>query len=71
MIVPVVDYAVSRPDVDRDRLALWGISLGGYIAPRGGAGANLTERELQEWLRSDPEEFNDAICGAMARDVCV
>lgn len=37
VITPVVDYAVSRPDVDRDRIALWGISLGGYLAPRGAA----------------------------------
>ena len=36
-ITPVVDYAVSRPDVDEDRIALWGISLGGYLAPRGAA----------------------------------
>ncbi len=99
VITPVVDYAVSRPDVDKDRIALWGISLGGYLAPRGaayepriaaliadggtydvgqnllagmkrngGPGANLTEKELQEWLRSDPKEFNDAIRGAMAKD---
>lgn len=26
VIGPVVDYAVSRPDVDEDRVALWGIS---------------------------------------------
>ncbi|UUX93013.1 alpha/beta hydrolase family protein [Methanoplanus endosymbiosus] len=37
VITPVVDYAVSRPDVDEDRIALWGISLGGYLAPRGAA----------------------------------
>jgi pimeloyl-ACP methyl ester carboxylesterase len=37
VITPVVDYAVGRPDVDRDRIALWGISLGGYLAPRGAA----------------------------------
>lgn len=37
VITPVVDYAVSRPDVDRNRIALWGISLGGYLAPRGAA----------------------------------
>ncbi len=30
----VVDYAVDRPDVDPERIALWGISLGGYLAPR-------------------------------------
>jgi pimeloyl-ACP methyl ester carboxylesterase len=33
----VVDYAVSRRDVDRHRMALWGISLGGYLAPRAAA----------------------------------
>ncbi|MDO8873542.1 MAG: alpha/beta fold hydrolase [Methanoregula sp.] len=37
VITPVVDYAVSQPDVDRNRIALWGISLGGYLAPRGAA----------------------------------
>lgn len=37
VIRPVVDYAVSRPEVDEDRIALWGISLGGYLAPRGAA----------------------------------
>jgi len=99
VIGPVVDYAVSRSDVDEDRIALWGISLGGYLAPRGaayepritaliadagtydvgqtllqnlqnggGAAANLTEGELQEWLQTDPVEFNDALRDAMARD---
>jgi len=29
-----VDYLESRPDVDKDRLAVMGISLGGYYAPR-------------------------------------
>lgn len=37
VIGPFVDYAVSRSDVDEDRIALWGISLGGYLAPRGAA----------------------------------
>ncbi|HUU75371.1 MAG TPA: alpha/beta fold hydrolase [Methanoregulaceae archaeon] len=99
VIIPVVDYAMSRPDVDKDHIALWGISLGGYLAPRGaayepriaaliadggiyniglgllwemqkfgGPAANLTEKELQEWLKSDPKEFDDAIYGAMAND---
>jgi alpha-beta hydrolase superfamily lysophospholipase len=33
----VVDYALSRPDVHADQLALYGISLGGYLAPRAAA----------------------------------
>ncbi|HOI12908.1 MAG TPA: prolyl oligopeptidase family serine peptidase [Methanoculleus sp.] len=97
VIGPVVDYAVSRPDVDEDRIALWGISLGGYLAPRGaayepriaaliadagtydvgltllanlqeGGEANMTKIELQEWLQTDPVEFNDALRDAMAHD---
>ena len=99
VITPVVDYAVSRPDIDSGRIALWGISLGGYLAPRGaayesrisaliadggtydvgtnllnnlrksgGPAANMTAEELQEWLRSDPEEFNSAMREGMAHD---
>lgn len=34
VITPVVDYALDRPDVDPDRLALIGLSFGGYLAPR-------------------------------------
>lgn len=30
----VVDYLVSRPDVDADRVAIHGSSMGGYTAPR-------------------------------------
>jgi hypothetical protein len=30
----VVDYAVTRDDVDADKLAMIGYSLGGYLAPR-------------------------------------
>jgi pimeloyl-ACP methyl ester carboxylesterase len=90
---------VGRPDVDEDRIALWGVSLGGYLAPRGAAyepritalvadagtydvgqtllanlqnggeaDANLTEVELQEWLQTDPVEFNSAMRTAMAHD---
>lgn len=34
VVTPVVDYALSRPDVDPARLALIGLSFGGYLAPR-------------------------------------
>ena len=30
----VVDYAVSRPEVDKEKLAMYGISGGGYFVPR-------------------------------------
>ena len=38
VITPVVDYALTRPDVDPARIALIGLSLGGYLAPRAAAG---------------------------------
>jgi predicted dienelactone hydrolase len=34
VISPVVDYLQTRPDVDRERIALIGLSLAGYLAPR-------------------------------------
>ncbi|WP_165977670.1 alpha/beta hydrolase family protein [Nonomuraea diastatica] len=33
----VVDHAVGRPDVDGERVALYGVSYGGYLAPRAAA----------------------------------
>jgi hypothetical protein len=37
VITPVVDHLVARPDVDAERIALQGISQGGYWAPRAAA----------------------------------
>ncbi|RJP35747.1 MAG: alpha/beta fold hydrolase [Actinobacteria bacterium] len=37
VITPVVDYVMSRPEVDQGKVALFGISMGGYLAPRGAA----------------------------------
>ncbi len=34
VVTPIVDYLVSRPDVDPARIALVGFSMGGYLAPR-------------------------------------
>jgi pimeloyl-ACP methyl ester carboxylesterase len=34
VITPVVDYLLTRPDVDPARIVLAGLSLGGYLAPR-------------------------------------
>ncbi|MDI6853220.1 MAG: prolyl oligopeptidase family serine peptidase [Deltaproteobacteria bacterium] len=37
VVTPVVDYAVTRKEVDTDRIALMGLSFGGYLAPRAAA----------------------------------
>lgn len=34
VITPVVDYACSRPEVDPERIALYGVSQAGYWVPR-------------------------------------
>lgn len=34
VITPVVDYLITRKEVDSKRIILWGQSLGGYLAPR-------------------------------------
>jgi pimeloyl-ACP methyl ester carboxylesterase len=37
VVKPVVDYAVSRKDVDPGKMTLWGVSMGGYLAARAAA----------------------------------
>jgi len=37
VVTPVVDYALKRRDVDSKRIALIGVSMGGYLAPRAAA----------------------------------
>ncbi|NCC26435.1 MAG: alpha/beta hydrolase, partial [Deltaproteobacteria bacterium] len=34
VVTPVVDYALTRPDVDQERIAILGYSMGGYLVPR-------------------------------------
>jgi 2,6-dihydroxypseudooxynicotine hydrolase len=33
----VIDYVETRPDVDAKRVGIWGVSFGGYYAPRAAA----------------------------------
>lgn len=37
VITPVVDYLLTRKEVDPKKIVLWGQSLGGYLAPRAAA----------------------------------
>jgi alpha-beta hydrolase superfamily lysophospholipase len=37
VVTPVVDYTLTRPCLDPNRLALMGLSMGGYLAPRAAA----------------------------------
>ncbi len=33
-VAAVIDYLETRTDIDRGRIGIWGVSLGGYYAPR-------------------------------------
>ncbi|HEX5497879.1 MAG TPA: alpha/beta fold hydrolase, partial [Thermomicrobiales bacterium] len=37
VVRPVIDYALTRPEIDPAKIALSGWSLGGFLAPRGAA----------------------------------
>lgn len=37
VVASVVDFVETRADLDRGRIGLWGVSLGGYYAPRAAA----------------------------------
>jgi alpha-beta hydrolase superfamily lysophospholipase len=37
VVTPIVDYLLTRTDVDPEKLVLSGVSLGGYFAPRAAA----------------------------------
>ncbi len=37
VVTPVVDYAVSRKDVDTGKITLWGVSMGGCLVARAAA----------------------------------
>lgn len=37
VVGPIIDYAETLPDTDKNKIALMGISMGGYLAPRAAA----------------------------------
>ena len=61
VVKPVVDYALTRPEVDPEKIAIMGISLGGYLAPRAASG----EHRLAACI-ADPGVW-DLLEGAKAR----
>ena len=63
VVRPVVDYALTRPEVDPKRLALIGWSFGGYLAPRAASGehrlaACLADPGLWDLLEAAKARFS-------------
>ena len=70
VIGPVVDFAVARPEVNASKIALMGIGVGGYLAPRAASG----EPRLAACI-ADPgqfslfEEFKGRVPAFIAREL--
>jgi len=58
----IIDYTVQRPDVDRDRVALIGFSIGGYFAQRAAVadGGNRIKALIADSPISDPYRLSMA-----------
>src|ERR1044072_8957235 len=77
VVTPVVDYLLTRPDVDSTRIALYGGSFGGYLAPRAAAFEHRLAACIADAALFDPAAlisrmFAPEITSALARnDVAV
>ncbi|TDC82568.1 prolyl oligopeptidase family serine peptidase [Actinomadura sp. 7K507] len=61
----VVDYAAGRPDADPDRIALYGMSFGGYLAPRAAA----SDRRIRALVANAPQRnLLGIVLGAAERE---
>jgi pimeloyl-ACP methyl ester carboxylesterase len=54
VVRPVVDYVLSRPEVDRKRIVLMGGSWGGYLAPRAATGEHRIAACIADAVQYDP-----------------
>jgi pimeloyl-ACP methyl ester carboxylesterase len=77
VVTPVVDYLVKRRDVDPARIALYGGSFGGYLAPRAAAfehrlAACIADAALFDPAALSTKMFPQNIASALAKnDVAV
>lgn len=77
VVTPVVDYLLTRADVDPSRIALYGGSFGGYLAPRAAAFEHRLAACIADAALFDPaalsyKMFPPDIASALAKnDVAV
>lgn len=62
VVTPVLDFALTRPEIAADRIALFGYSLGGYLAARAAA---FDDRLAAVILDDGVFDFGSAVAGAM------
>ena len=48
-VTAIVDWLLTRHEVDTTRIGLWGVSLGGYYAPRAAAFEKRVKAGHEEW----------------------
>ena len=73
VVTPVVNYLVTRPDVDSGRIALYGCSFGGYLAPRAAAfehrlAACVADAALFDPAALSKKMFPPEIANALEKD---
>jgi pimeloyl-ACP methyl ester carboxylesterase len=62
VVTPVIDFALTRPEIDPGRIALFGYSLGGYLVARAAA---FDDRIAALILDDGVYDFQTAVAGAM------
>jgi pimeloyl-ACP methyl ester carboxylesterase len=68
VVRPVVDYALTRQEVDHDKVALMGWSFGGYLAPRAASGEHRLAACIADPGFWDLFEANKASLSSLPRE---
>jgi pimeloyl-ACP methyl ester carboxylesterase len=66
VVTPVINYALTKPRVDKHKIALMGLSMGGYLAPRAAA----FEKRLKACIANGGVfDFSESVYGSMPPDI--
>lgn len=68
VVTPVVDYALTRPEIDSKRIALMGRSWGGYLAPRAATAEHRFAALIADAAQYDPAGHFSAMLPPELRD---